>query len=86
MRVGFSDNGPALYLVQERAKPNSTESNLFMENHIQGWMNVRESYSRALEEGTLPGIEGGGDGGGGHASRTRKPVILAQDFSIFCAT
>ena len=57
-----------------------------MENHIQGWMNVRESYSRALEEGTLPGIEGGGDGGGGHASRTRKPVILAQDFSIFCAT
>ena len=22
-------------------------------NHIQGWMNVRESYSRALEQGTL---------------------------------
>ena len=34
MRVGFSDSGPTLYLVQGRAKPvlhgqNSTESNLF---------------------------------------------------------
>ena len=33
-RVRFSDSGPTLYLVQERAKlvlsgPNSTESNLF---------------------------------------------------------
>ena len=39
-------------MVQGRVKPlphglNSTESNLL------GWMNVRESYSRALEQGTL---------------------------------
>ena len=25
-------------------------------NHIQGWMNVRESYSRALDQGTLPAM------------------------------
>ena len=37
-----------LYLVQGRAKPV-----LSWKNHIQGWMYVRESYSRALEQGTL---------------------------------
>ena len=38
--------------------PNSTESNLFHhgKNHIQGWMNVRESYVGALEQGTLSPI------------------------------
>ena len=51
MRVGFSDNGPTLCLVQGRAKPvlhgpNGTESN--QRNHIQG-----ESYSHALEQGPL---------------------------------
>ena len=35
--------------------PNRTESNLFHhgENHIQSWMTVWESYSRALEQRTL---------------------------------
>ena len=44
-----------MYLVQGRAKrvlhgSHCTDSNLI---HIQGWMNVRESYSRALKHGTL---------------------------------
>ena len=55
MAVGFSDSGPTMYLVQGRAKrvlhgSHCTDSNLI---HIQGWMNVRESYSRALKHGTL---------------------------------
>ena len=42
---------PTQVVVQGRAKPvlhgpNST-------NHMQGWMNVRESYSRDLGQGTL---------------------------------
>ena len=60
MRVGFSDSGQTLYLVQGRANPvlhgpNSIESNLFHhgETNIQGWMNVGESYSCDLEQRTL---------------------------------
>ena len=53
MKVAFSESGPTLYLVQGRAKPvlqgpSGTESNLLHQG-----MNVRESFSRALEQGTL---------------------------------
>ena len=58
--VAYSDSLPTLYVVHGRAKPvlcgsNSTESHPVpsWRNHIQGWTNVRESYSPVLEQGTL---------------------------------
>ena len=34
-------------------KQHRVQPALSWRNHIQGWMNVQESYSRALEQGTL---------------------------------
>ena len=49
-------------------------------NQIQGWTTVRESYSRALEQGPL-GPSGSGSGG-----RTKRPSPPSSSFTVLASS
>ena len=83
-RVGFSYSDQTLYLDQGRAKPvlhgpNSTASNVpSWTNHIQGWVNVRKSYSCLRAGNSGPCCDHV------YSAKNSRPICTAQLDRLVC--